>query len=115
MRIQIHPETTDGKPIPGSGTIIAAETPAAIVELMRLQTPFSGELPVAEYRDEVLLRTEGPERGPLPEDAEAADIEFLTRLAQHGRIEFLPDDLVLEEPEPTEETEVTTCADSRTK
>jgi hypothetical protein len=112
MRIQIHPETTDGKPIPGSGTIIAAETPAAIVELMRLQTPFSGELPVAEYRDEVLLRTEGPERGPLPEDAEAADIEFLTRLAQHGRVEFLPDEIL---PEPAEAEEASVCAVSRTK
>jgi hypothetical protein len=112
MRIRIHPETTDGKPILGSGTIIAAETPSAIVELMRLQTPFSGEQPVAEYRDEVLLRTEGPERGPLPEDAESADIEFLTRLAQHGRIEFLPDDIL---PEPAETEEATVCAGSRTK
>jgi hypothetical protein len=115
MRIRIHPETTDGKPIPGNGTVLAADTPSAIVELMRLQTPFSAELPVAEYRDEVLLRVEGPNRRPLPEDPVNADIEFLTRLAQHARIEFLPDDLVLDEPEPAEETEVAACADSRTK
>jgi hypothetical protein len=107
MRIQIHPETTDGKPIPGSGTIIAAETPSAIVELMRLQTPFSGELPVAEYRDEVLLHAEGPERRPLPDNADTADIEFLTRLAQHGRIEFLPDDML---SEPAETAGATVCA-----
>lgn len=29
---------------------------------------------------------------PLPEDAAAAAAEFLTRLARHGLIEFLPDD-----------------------
>lgn len=112
MRIRIHPETTDGKPIPGSGTIIAAETPSALVELMRLESPFSGEIPVAEYRDEVLLRTEGPERRPLPDDPGAADIEFLTRLAERARIEFLPDDVLPEEPEPDE---ATVCAGSRTK
>jgi hypothetical protein len=108
MRIRIHPETTDGKPIPGSGTVIAAETPCGLVELMRLQTPFSGELPIDEYRDEVLLRTEGPERRPLPDGPEAADIEFLTRLAERARIEFLPDDVLPEEPAPEE---VTVCAD----
>lgn len=28
----------------------------------------------------------------MPEDAAAAAAEFLTRLTQHGLIEFLPDD-----------------------
>ncbi|MBT4814662.1 MAG: hypothetical protein HOJ57_44770 [Lentisphaerae bacterium] len=115
MRIRIHPETTDGKPIPGSGTIIAAETPSCLVELMRLQSPFSGELPVAEYRDEVLLHTEGPERRPLSDDPQAADIEFLTRLAERARIEFLPDDMLPEEPESAEDEEGAACAVSRTK
>lgn len=110
MRIRIHPETTDGKPIPGSGKIIAADTPSALVELMRLQSPFSGELPVAEYRDEVLLRTEGPGRRPLPDSPEAADVEFLTRLAERARIEFLPDDVLPEEPEPVEDQEAVACA-----
>ncbi len=110
MRIRIHPETTDGKPIPGSGTVIAAETPTGLVELMRLQSPFSGELPVAEYRYEVLLRIEGPERRSLPDDPEAADIEFLTRLAERARIEFLPDDMLPEDPEPATNQEITVCA-----
>jgi len=111
MRIRIHPETTDGKPIPGNGTVIAADTPSGLVEMMRLQTPFSAELPLAEYRDEVLLRVEGPKRRPLPDDPAAADIEFLTRLAQNARIEFLPDGVLPEEPEPAPTTEVAPCAD----
>jgi len=115
MRIRIHPETTAGKPIPGNGTVIAADTPSGLVELMRLATPFSAELPLAEYRDEVLLRVEGPDRRPLPDDAAAADVEFLTRLAQNARIEFLPDGVLPEEPQPDPTPEVAPCADSRTK
>jgi hypothetical protein len=107
MRIRIHPETTDGKPIPGTGAVVAADTPSGLVELMRLETPFNAEMTLVQYRDEVLLRTEGPERGPLPEDAEATDIEFLTRLAQHGRIEFLPEEML---PEPAEAEEASVCA-----
>ena len=111
MRIRIHPETTDGKPIPGTGKVIAADTPTALVELMRLQTPFTAEMHVDEYCDDVLLRLEGPDYPLLPETREAADAEFLTRLAQHRRIEFLPEDLVPEEPESAEDTEATPCAD----
>jgi hypothetical protein len=40
----------------------------------------------------VLSGIEGGPTQPLPEDAAAAAAEFLTRLARHGLIEFLPDD-----------------------
>jgi len=110
MRIRIHPETTEGKPIPGDGTVLAAGTPSGLVELMRLETPFSAELTAAGYREEVLLRVEGPGRPPLPDDPAAADIEFLTRLARQARIEFLPDGVPPEAPEPGPNLEVTPCA-----
>ncbi|OPZ24765.1 MAG: hypothetical protein BWZ02_02767 [Lentisphaerae bacterium ADurb.BinA184] len=110
MRIRIHPETTEGKPIPGDGTVLAAGTPSGLVELMRLETPFSAELTTAGYRDEVLLCVEGPGHRPLPEDPASADIEFLTRLAQNARIEFLPDGVLPEEATPDPTPEVTPCA-----
>jgi len=109
MRIRVHPETTDGKPIPGNGTVLAADTPAALVELMRLQTPFSAEMSAVEYCDEVLLHVEGSDRRPLPDDRAAAAIEFLTRLAQHARIEFLPDDAADAESEQAEPQEDDAC------
>jgi hypothetical protein len=40
----------------------------------------------------VLFGIEAGPTQPLPEDAAAAAAEFLTRLARHGLIEFLPDD-----------------------
>lgn len=110
MRIRIHPETIDGKPIPGNGTVIAADTPSGLVELMRLQTPFSAEMTTAGYRDEVLLRVDGPGHPPLPDDPAAADIEFLTRLARKARIAFLPDGVLPEGPEPESTSEVVPCA-----
>lgn len=106
MKIRIHPETTEGKPITGDGVELVGTSAAEVVELMRLQTPFSAALPLAAYRDEVLLHVEGPERKPLPNDAEAANVAFLTRLAQAGRLEFLPEDEPTEAPtqkHPSEE------------
>lgn len=111
MRIRIHPETTEGRPIRGNGTVIAAETPSGLVELMRLQTPFSAEMTTAEYRDEVLRRVEGPDRRPLPGDPASADIEFLARLAQQARIVFLSDGAAPDDPETGATTEATPCAD----
>ena len=73
---------------------------------MRLQTPFSAALLLAAYRDEVLLHDEGPERKPLPDDAETANVAFLSRLAQAGRLEFLPEEEPIDAPtqkHPSEE------------
>ena len=114
MRIRIHPETTDGKPIPGYGTVVEAETPAGLVEAMHGETPFSAEPPLARYMDRILDHVQGEAREPLPADPDAAATEFLLRLAQNARIEFLPDDF-REEPEPAPATEMNACADSRTK
>lgn len=112
MRIRVHPETTEGKPIPGTGPVLEAEGPAGLVEAMHQQTPFTAEMPLVAYMDRVLTHVQGEARAPLPVDAEAAAVEFLTRLARHGRIEFLADDMPSEEPQvgPSQTTEVGACA-----
>jgi len=94
MRIRIHPETTEGKPIPGTGPVLEADGPPGLVEAMHQQTPFTAEMPLAAYMDRVLAHVQGEARIPLPGDPEAAAVEFLTRLGRHGRIEFMADDLV---------------------
>ena len=111
MRIRLHPASLDGKPLPGDGPVLVGQTPTELVALMRLQTPFSAELPVAAYREDVLRRVEGEAFRLLPADAAAADAEFLTRLAQRAHLEFLPDDGVPDEPAPTQTTEDAPCAD----
>ena len=60
MRIRIHPETTDGKPIPGNGTVIAdprfvdwvngdfrlaADSPAAALGIPPLDVATAGRRP----------------------------------------------------------------------
>lgn len=112
MRIRIHPETTEGKPIPGTGPVLEAEGPAGLVETMHQQTPFTAEMPLAAYMDRVLAHVQGEARIPLPVDPEPAAVEFLTRLARHGRIEFLADELVSEGPQAgaTQITEACACA-----
>ena len=59
---------------------------------MRGQTPFTASRAPRDYMTEVLSGIEGGPTQPLPEDAAAAAAEFMTRLARHGLIEFLPDD-----------------------
>ena len=111
MRIRLHPVALDGKPLPGTGPVLTAATPSELVALMRLQTPFSAALTVAQYRDEVLQRVEGAMRRPLPDAPAAADREFLSRLAQHRHLEFLLDQALPDEPAPTQTMEDARCAD----
>ena len=85
--------TLDGEPIPGSGETIQAADCLEVVELMRGQTPFTASRAPRDYMTEVLSGIEGGPTQPLPEDAAAAAAEFLTRLARHGLIEFLPDEI----------------------
>jgi len=92
MKILIRSTTLDGEPIPGSGETIQAADCLEVVELMRGQTPFTASRAPRDYMTEVLSGIEGGPTRPLPEDAAAAAAEFLTRLARHGLIEFLPDD-----------------------
>ncbi len=66
---------------------------------MRLQIPFTARMHVDEYCDAVLVRLEGPDYPLLPQTREAADTEFLVRLAGLGRVEFLPEGDVSEKPE----------------
>lgn len=110
MRIRIHPETTDGKPISGAGRVLAAATPADIVELMRLETPFTSAMTGPDYADDVLRRVQGQEARPLPVDPDEAAAEFLTRLAVAGRIEFLPDEIPTDEAPPPAEGGEASCA-----
>lgn len=92
MKILIRSTTLDGEPIPGSGETLQAADCLEVVELMRGQTPFTASRAPRDYMTEVLSGIEGGPTQPLPEDAAAAAAEFLTRLARHGLIEFLPDD-----------------------
>jgi len=112
MRIRIHPETTDGKPIPGTGPVLEAEGPAGLVDAMHGETPFTAEMPLAAYMDRVLAHVQGEGRAPLPADPEAAAVEFLTRLAVCARIEFLSDDAPAGEAQadPNQTAEVCPCA-----
>src|SRR5690606_7851688 len=63
------------------------------LQLMRGQTPFTASRAPRDYMTEVLSGIEGGPTQPLPEDAAAAAAKFLTRLARHDLIEFLPDDM----------------------
>ena len=113
MRIRIHPETAEGKPIPGTGPVLEADGPAGLVEAMHRETPFTAELPLAAYMDRVLAHVQGAAgRAPLPADPEAAAVEFISRLARHGRVEFLPDDMGADEAQadPSPTAEVSACA-----
>ena len=92
MKILIRSTTLDGEPIPGSGETLQAADCLEVVELMRGQTPFTASRAPRDYMTEVLSGIEGGPTQPLPKDAAAAAAEFLTRLARHGLIEFLPDD-----------------------
>ena len=46
----------------------------------------------------VLGRIKQDRKIKLPEDSEAAAAEFLTLLAKHGLVEFLPDDAFIDLP-----------------
>ena len=67
---------------------------------------------MAAYMDRVLAYVQGEARAPLPGDAKAAAVEFLTHLARHGRIQFLADDLASDEAQAgvNQTTEACPCA-----
>ena len=90
MKTLIRSTTLEGEPIPGNGEIIEGWDCLEVVEMMRHQTPFTAGRSSLEYMTDVLKGIEGESMRPLPEGAEAASAEFLTRLAKHGLIEFLP-------------------------
>lgn len=91
MRIRIHPENIAGRPVHGLGPILEADDHAGIVEAMHGETAFTAEMPLAAYMNRILDHVEGKARAPLPDDPPAAAVEFLDRLAAHGRIAFLDD------------------------
>ena len=91
MKILIRSTTLDGEPIPGSGVTLQAADCLDAVEQMRGQTPFTANRAPRQYMTEVLAGIGGQPSQPLPEDTAAAAAEFLTRLARHGLIEFLPE------------------------
>jgi hypothetical protein len=90
MKILIRSTTLEGAPISGSGEVVEGWDCLEVVEMMRHQTPFTAGRSGLEYMADVLKGIEGDSTRPLPEGPEAASAEFLTRLAKHGLIEFLP-------------------------
>ena len=100
MKIQIHSMTLDGKPIPDNGKILQAPTCLEVAERMHHQTPFTTDLSLREYQLRVLSKIDGESGKPLPDDPEQAAAEFFTRMAQHGWVEFLPDEDTRELPYP---------------
>ena len=100
IKVQIHPATVEGKPLPGTGEIISGKNASEIIEAMKLQSPFTACLTEREYINGVL--------GKIMSDDELVYIdatEFLTKLAEKGFISFLPD--------MPPESEVTPCADKQ--
>jgi len=104
LKVQIHPATVEGKPLPGSGEIISGENASEIIEAMKLQSPFTACLTEREYIDNVLSK--------IMENGESTELdatEFLTKLAERGFISFLPENVTDMPPE----SEVTPCADKQ--
>ena len=104
VKVQIHPATVEGKPLPGSGEIISGENASEIIEAMKLQSPFTACLTEREYIDNVLSK--------IMENGESTELdatEFLTKLAERGFISFLPENVTDMPPE----SEVTPCADKQ--
>jgi len=100
MKIQIHSMTVDGKPIPDDGRVLQAPTCLEVAEQMHHQTPFTTDLSLREYQLRILSKIAGDNGKPLPDDPEQASAEFFTRMAQHGWVEFLPDEDSRESPYP---------------
>ncbi len=104
VKVQIHPATVEGKPLPGSGEIISGKNASEIVEAMKLQSPFTACLTEREYIDNVFSK--------IMENGESTELdatEFLTKLAEKGFISFLPENVTDMPPE----SEVTPCADKQ--
>ncbi len=103
MKIQIHSMTLDGKPIPDDGRVLQAPTCLEVAEQMHHQTPFTTDLSLREYQLRVLSKIDGESGKPLPDDPEQAASEFFTRMAQHGWVEFLQDEIESPYPEQFQE------------
>ena len=104
LKVQIHPATVEGKPLPGSGEIHSGRNASEVIEAMKLQSSFTACLPEREYIDGIL--------GKIMPDEELTELdatEFLTKLAEKGFISFLTDD----EPLSVATAEVTPCADKQ--
>ncbi|MDF7806197.1 DUF5049 domain-containing protein [Pontiellaceae bacterium B12219] len=113
MKIKIHSMAFDGKPIIDDGRVVQAPTCLEVAEQMHHQTPFTTDLSLREYQLRVLAKIEGDGAKPLPGDPEQAAAEFFTRMAQHGWVEFLPDEDTIESPYPEQFQEaVETVRDS---
>ena len=89
MRILIHDETLDGRPVRGSGIEVAGETHAELVAEMQSQSPFTASLPIADYCRQVMARVEPGRALPSQLSDEQVAQEFLSRLECLGRIAWL--------------------------
>jgi hypothetical protein len=111
----VNHEDTDplnGEPLDADGIALEGKNCTELVEFMKSQTPFTIEATTRDYMLGVLGRIEPDRKLQLPEDPEAAAAEFLTLLAKHGLVEFLPDDAFIDRlPEDTFAKEDGLCAD----
>jgi hypothetical protein len=89
MKIQLHEATLDGEPLAKTGEILTGKDPVQLVQIMKMQTPFTYEMEHREYMEKV-LRNINQDEPPLPEDDSEAAKEFLSRLGSYGFISFLP-------------------------
>ena len=87
LKVQIHPATVEGKPLPGSGEIVSGRNASEIIEAMKLQSPFTACLTEREYIAGVLGKIM-----PYEESTELDATEFLTKLAERGFLSFLPEE-----------------------
>jgi len=90
MLILLRDTDLDGQPIIGSGLLIPGETALEIAQKMQATSPFNnGDLTGYMRR---VLDAAGDEEA-LPEDGEPAARAFLERLARHGLVEFMKEEL----------------------
>lgn len=90
MKIQLHETTLDGEPLAQTGKILTGKDPVQLVQIMKMQTPFTYEMEHRDYMEKV-LRNINQDEPPLPEDGAEAAKEFLTRLGSYGFIRFVSD------------------------
>ncbi len=104
IKLQMHQTTLEGKPLAGTGKIISGEDAYEVIEVMKMQSPFTADMSERQYIDNVLSKF-------MPEDesTELDATEFLTKLASKGFLSFLP----VGEPDTIPESEVVPCADKQ--
>jgi hypothetical protein len=87
IKLQMHQTTLEGKPLSETGKIVSGEDAYEVIEVMKIQSPFTADMTAREYIKSVLAKIM-----PEGETTEPDATEFLTKLAEQGFISFLPED-----------------------